>query len=252
MEVIYFSTSLIVSVVLFLFATVGIQRGWLRIGPEGDERIAELESKIKWLTDERNQLISKVLKLESNELELKATIAELQKKVGIKPRNERKPFVLGIWPDSDLDTTAERDAVYNAGFDYMALHGRAVTRQRILRELRTGKVTILEIGAHGDETGIMVNDNNYSAGWWHNAVKGHGVEIAMLLACSSDSSIAAAMRRAGVEHVIAVDGEIDDSAAVVFAQQFYQLLADGETFADAVRDARLTLEPAQAERIILR
>lgn len=253
MELTYFFASLVVSLLLFLVATVGFQRGWLKIKSGEDHRIVELESKIKWLTEERDQLISKVLMLERKEERLQTTIAELQKKVGIEPQKDaRKPFVLGIWPESNLDTTAERDAVYNAGFDYMALVGQAVTRRRILKELRTGKITVLEIGAHGDEQGIVVNSRNYSGGWWENALKDHGVEIALLLACSSDSSVAASMRRAGVQHVIAVDGEIDDTAAVEFAQQFYQLYADGETVADAVADAKLTLEPSQAERIVLR
>lgn len=252
METALFSISVTVSVLLFLVSIVGSRRGWLKIQTSDGFRIAELESKIKWLTDERNQLISKVLHLERKEARLQETIAELQKKVGINPQAPRKPFVLGIWPSSNLDTKAERNAIYNAGFQYRSLAGPAVTRSSILRELRTGSVTILEVGAHGDETGIMVNGQNLSAGWWENALRDHDLEIALLLACTSISSVADAMKRAGVEHVIAVDGEIDDIAAVEFARQFYQLYADGESVEDAVSEAKLSLEPAQAERIILR
>lgn len=254
MELTYFLVSLGISVVLFLVAIIGFQSGRLRVKGSADGRIADLESKIKWLTEERDQLISKVLLLERKEERNKVIIAELQERVGIAPAKEGKPFVLGIWPQSDLDTTAERAAVYNAGFAYRALSGPAVSRTSILRELRAGKVTILEIGAHGDSTGVMINGQNLSAGWWENALRDQAVniEVALLLACSSDSSIAASIKRAGVPHVIAIDGAIDDAAAVEFAQQFYQLYADGETVRDAVDDAKLSLEPNQAERIVLR
>jgi len=50
----------------------------------------------------------------------------------------------------------------------------------------------------------------------------------------------------------AVQGEIDDKAAVEFAQQFYQLYAAGMSVAQAFEEAKLAIDYRQAERLVLR
>ena len=253
METWYFVLSVGVSVLLFMLAILGLQRGWLVVSTHSDERIAELEQKIKWLMEERNQLITKVLELEKKERKLQITIAELQSNAGISnEEHDPEPMVLGIWPDSNLNIEGEKSAVYDSGFRYRALVGEKVRRTSILRELRTGDIDIIEIGAHGDENGVQVNGQNYSAGWWVNALKGRGVQIALLLSCASDSSISNAFKNAGVSHVIAIDGIINDESAVEFARQFYQLYAGGLMVDEAVQEAKLALDNEDAEMVVLR
>jgi hypothetical protein len=60
------------------------------------------------------------------------------------------------------------------------------------------------------------------------------------------------MKRAGVQHVIAITGEIEDGAAIEFAQQFYQLYAAGMDVRRAFDEAKLALDYRQAEKLVLR
>ncbi len=252
METWFFAISLGFSIVLFGISVLGLQRGWFRVSTDADRKIADLERQIAWLTDERNQLISKILLLERSERELKDTIRSLREASATSSEDNRDSLVLGIWPASNLDVNAERGAVFDAGLSYRALMGDSVTRVSILRELRTSKVRVVEIGAHGDENGIFINGRNLSAGWWYNALRGRGVEVAILLACSSDSSVADAFKRAGVDSVIAIDGEISDDAAVDFAESFYQLWGGGVSVENAVAESRLVLDLDAADRVVLR
>ena len=216
-----------------------------------DERIAALRVEYEKRINSLEAQISILFELlrKSN---MAPEMAEIERQHEVSKAENPTPKVLGIWPQSNLDTVGERGAVYNAGFAYMALVGEDVRRSTITRELRTGEYTILEIGAHGDETGIFINSVNFSAGWWANVLRNRGIYIAVLLACKSDSSIADAMKNAGVEYVVAVSGELDDAAAVEFAQEFYKIYAQGASVADAVTEARYALDNVDAEKIILR
>jgi len=188
--------------------------------------------------------------LEKKEAQLQVIIAGLQAQLG--NTETRSVTVLGIWSGDNLDTIGERDAIYDAGFEYRPLFGEDATKARILRELHQGNITIIEIGAHGDAETIFITKEGLTAGWWHKVLLGRNVRVAIILACFSDSSVADAFRRAGVPSVIAVQGEIDDKAAVEFAQQFYQNYADGMPVKQAFDEAKLALDYQQAEKLVLR
>ena len=254
--------SLIAPTLLFVIAFIAIKRGWLRVIVDGgeleklQEQVDKLQILLDYAEEERDKTsrqLAKALRrveaLEAREKELQAKIDALQ--LAIDGRGT-KVTVLGIWAGSNLNVSAERDAVYNAGYEYRALFGVDVTRANILRELRTDSIGIIEIGAHGSPDAIIANDLQLNAGWWQRVLKGHNVRVAVLLACFSDSSIADAIKRAGVQHVIAATGEIEDGAAVEFAQQFYQLYAAGLDIARAFDEAKLALDYRQAEKLVLR
>lgn len=167
-------------------------------------------------------------------------------------RSANNLTVLGIWPGSNLDVQRERDAIRNAGLRYRSLFGDQVTRSAILKELRAGKIGIIEIGAHGDSEALIINDLRLDAGWWYSALNGRNVQIAVILACFSDQSVADAIKRAGVHYVIAATGEIEDGAAVEFAEQFYSLYAGNMPVEQAFEEAKLALDYRQAERLVLR
>lgn len=167
-------------------------------------------------------------------------------------RSANNLTVLGIWPESNLDVHGERDAIRDAGLKYRPLFGEQATRSEILRELRTGKIGIIEIGAHGNSEELIINGQHLDAGWWQSTLTRYPVQMVVILACFSDQSIADAIKRAKIRHVIAVTGEIEDSAAVEFAEQFYALYAANMPVEQAFEEAMLVLDYRQAERIVLR
>jgi hypothetical protein len=254
--------SLIAPTLLFVIALIAIKRGWLRVTVDGGEykklqdQVDKLQILLDYAEEERDKTsrqLAKALRrveaLENREKELQAKIDALQ--VAIDNRIN-KVSVLGIWAGTGISVASERDAVYNAGYEYRALFNEDVTRANILRELRTGSIAIIEVGAHGSPDAILANDLQLNAGWWQRVLKGRNVRVAVLLACFSDSSIADAMKRAGLDHVIAVTGEIEDMTAIEFAQQFYQLYAAGLDIPKAFDEAKLALDYRQAEKLVLR
>lgn len=225
------------------------------------KEVARLTSKIEAMQSqfdreriERNKELleayRRIDELEKKEEHLQLIIADLQAQIG---NTETKAVtVLGIWSGDDLDTITERDAIYDAGFEYRPLFGDAATKKNILRELRQGTITIIEIGAHGDANALFIHGEELTAGWWQQVLTNRGVRVAIILACFSDSSVADAFRRAGVPSVIAVSGEIEDKSAIEFAQQFYQLYASGMSVPQAFKEAKLALDYDQAEKLVLR
>ncbi len=254
--------SLIAPTLLFVIAFIAIKRGWLRVTVDGgeleklQEQVDKLQILLDYAEEERDKTsrqLAKALRrveaLENREKELQSKIDALT--LAIDKRGN-KLAVLGIWVGSNLNVSAERDAIYNAGYEYRALFNEDVTRANILRELRTGSIAIIEVGAHGSPDAIIANELQLNAGWWQRVLTGRNVRVAVLLACFSDNAIADAMKRAGVEHVIAVTGEIEDRTAIEFAQQFYQLYAAGMDVPRAFDEAKLALDYRQAEKLVLR
>lgn len=254
--------SLIAPTLLFVIAFFAIKRGWLRVTVDGGElqqlreQVDKLQILLDYAEEERDKTsrqLAKALRrveaLENREKELQSKIDALT--LAIDGR-VTKMSVLGIWAGRALNLSIERDAIYNAGYDYRALFDGEVTRANILRELRTGVIGIIEIGTHGSPDAIIANELQLNAGWWQRVLTGRNVRVAVLLACFSDNAIADAMKRAGVEHVIAVTGEIEDRTAIEFAQQFYQLYAAGMDVPRAFDEAKLALDYRQAEKLVLR
>lgn len=206
---------------------------------------------------ERMQLYQRIVEYSQRIDTLEKKVADLQQKntaleMQIGSRDGKHIAVLGIWSGENLNVMAERDAIYNAGFAYKGIYGEQVTRAKILSELRTGKYAIIEIGTHGNADAILVNKLELNAGWWQQALHKRGVRVAVVLACFSDDSVTDAMKRAGVAHVIGVDGEIDDTAAIEFAEQFYQLFASGLPVEKAFSEAKLALDYRQSQKLVLK
>ena len=239
--------TIVISVALsFALFVIAQRQGW---GFTGTKEVRELRQQVQWLTGERNQLLADLAAANRLIQDLRSELDELRAQV---VKSKPHVVVLGIWPVSNIDSGSERDAVYDSGVEYRALTGESATRANILRELRIGGITAIEIGSHGDVEHIIINDLQLSAGWWQRVLTGRGVNVAVILACFSDHSVADAMKRAGVKHVVAVTGEIEDAAAVEFAQQFYQLYAAGMDVPRAFDEAKLVLDYRQAEKLVLR
>lgn len=252
----YLAISGLVSVVMLAVAIDGLQRGWLRIdvGVYGElarlrDRINDLEAVLEAVREERNGLMGELVNANRMISTLEGRIEEMERTL----REHQRIRILAIWPTiNGANQKGERDAIYNAGFDYQALWAVHATKAHILRELRKDGYSILELGAHGLEDGtIHLYDGPVLPGWWQRALTGRQMRVAVLLACYSDA-LADAMLRAGVQFVVATVGAIQDEAAVAFAKAFYAGYADGLDVESAVNDARLVLPLDQAEMIVLR
>lgn len=170
------------------------------------------------------------------------------------------PRILAIWPTAQgqpaLDQSAESDALYNAGYAYTALRGMAANRTGVVLEIDRVRPTIIQVGGHGNEDGILLSDGIAEPGWWANLVRGRAIDAMVLLSCESsiqdEINISDALIRAGVKAVISCDRKITDAGAITFVELLYSKLADGLPLAVAVRWARLGLGRDDAEMIRLR
>lgn len=249
-QLVTIALSVIISFGLFAVAQ---RQGWFVVNPKEvgglKEQLRQQTAQIAVLTNDRNRLAVDLANANRRIQDLEHELA------GIKAQmNQSKPHlvVLGVWSGDDLATGEERDAIYDAGVEYRSLSGDRATRANILRELRIGGITVLEVGAHGNPEELLINHQQLTGGWWQRVLAGRNINVAVILACFSDSSVADAMKRAGVPHVIAATEAIDDAAAVEFARQFYQLYAAGMDVPKAFDEAKLALDYRQAEKLVLR
>lgn len=226
--------------------TLAIRQGWL---PVQTKTVADLQAQVQWLTNERNALLADLAAANRTIKDLMAKVAILEAHAS---RSTPHVVVLGVWSGDGVGVGEERDAVYDAGVEYRALFGDRATRANILRELRIGGITVIEIGAHGNPDELLIANQQLTGGWWQRVLTGRNINVALILACFSDSSVADAIKRAGVKHVIAATDELEDAAAVEFARQFYQLYAAGTDVPRAFEEAKLALDYRQAERLVLR
>lgn len=259
--------SIVVFSVCFLACVIAVRRGWIKLEEwlqvevvsQLKRQIEEQDKKLKSQSDtlrtqekQINKLMEELIEERRKVNEFEKRITELEKEKGTRIGMK----VLGIWPrrpqDTPLDLEGNRDAIYDAGFEFVPLFAEHANRQEILQNLRKGEVSIVEIGGHGSAEGVPLADGLARPGWWEQILKGRDhVRIVMFLTCYSDQAMFDAVKRAGVPHIITVNGEINDVAAVNFAQAFYSNYANGQTVAAAVRDAKLILDYTEAAKIEL-
>jgi hypothetical protein len=186
-------------------------------------------------------------------------------------RYVRLPFAAGSWPQGrplrllctaaspvglpPLDVGAEAAALAQAlaeplkagRLTHAALPGDA-TLAGLLTVLRRG-VDIWHFSGHGGQEGLVCADGHggaevVEAGKLGALLTGEGVRLAVLNACRAGlgggqvASVAGALVRAGVPAVIAMQGDLEDTAAAAFAQGLYGALAAGQPVDRAVTAGR--------------
>lgn len=162
--------------------------------------------------------------------------------------------VMGVWPPNDgpaLDIVGEISGIYNAGFDYIPVTGMDATKSNVIHHLHHDEPTILEIGAHAKMSGVPLADGLAAPGWWERILRDrNSIRIVVLLACYSDNALYDSVRRA-LPHarIISVVGEISDKAAVAFIKAFYANYANDMEYTDAVKEAKLVIDYAEASKI---
>lgn len=209
--------------------------------------------------------VNEIREIERKLAEAKTTISHLEKEntalqarlTVLLDKIEQDRFtveqlrVLAIWPYKDLAVEHERDAIYNAGFEYYALYGTEAIRSRIIEALRIHRSNTIEVGSHGTEKGIyLYNDDLAEPGWWTRIVQQYPVQIVVLLSCAS-RAVGEAILNAGVRYVVAGMREIEDEAAGQFAIMFYKSLSYGMPVEEAFTDAKLSVPENLAETFIL-
>jgi hypothetical protein len=209
---------------------------------EHEERISGLKEHYESKIDElKRQHISQLATLMAMMHETKTQLSNMQNKT----ERERNINVLAIWPHSDTDplnVADEAEGLFNSGVSYDALTG-SIERRDVVRRLRRGKYNVLQVDAHGTKQYIYLNDDTPTLpGWWARLVKDHDIDLVVLMACNSDSSMADGLLRNGVNAVITVDGEIKDAAAVDFVTALYENLASGDSLKFAVERAKLVMD----------
>lgn len=200
------------------------------------QKIYELEARVNWLF---TQLVAAGGKVPDS-MPLPLSVVPAPAPV----------VVLGIWPSSDLSIRAEVDAIFRSGIKYEVLDSY-VTKGRLLAEVDRLKPTILHVGAHANQDGVLLDDGLALVGWWRNLVALYPFSLAVLNACES-LDIVDAMHDAGVKAVVGMRKEIDDQVAVEFARQFYGWLLRGRAVQVAVTLAKLGLRHTDAELIVAR
>ena len=129
-----------------------------------------------------------------------------------------------------------------------------------LSEQQYGTYSVIHFAGHGMYDGTtrgtwldFENDGGarkqVSALQFATMVQDHGIRLAFLNCCESGQhsihsvryGLAAVLRRIGVPAVVAMQGAVDDEAAILFASEFYQNLALGKSLDEAVSRGRKSL-----------
>lgn len=159
--------------------------------------------------------------------------------------------ILGIWPETGkFHITEERDAIYNAGFDYIPLYDEKATRAGIIEQMRVGRISVIEVGAHGTKEGVVLYDGLAEPGWWARILKRYPVDLIVLMVCDS-ADVGRALTRESVPYSVSVMADIEDQYAIRFVTTFYGGLADNMPVTEAFEDARLAVPLEVSEQIVL-
>jgi len=196
-------------------------------------------------------LLRAIDRLERDLARARQRIMELEQASGIS-----RLSILAVWPRAGGEVTSPADALYNTSpnVDYILIPP-PVTRERVLRYLDMGRYNVVEVDAHGTDSGILLDTEEGGQditrpGWWARVLRDRGIELAVLMACRT-AEIGDSLSRAGIPYVVATIGDITERAASMFVRSFYRYLADGMSIPDAFDRARGALPQEDYQRVRL-
>lgn len=242
------------------------EQAYTRMATTIDLLQQQLQTKDEQIVAMRTSSIARDAKIEQLTQEihrLELIVVDLTRQLQEKRLIETTPrtmSILAIWPDApgqqSLDTAGEADALYNNGYTYTPLRGPQANRVGVVLELDRVRPTIIQVGGHGTNDGILLSDGLAEPGWWGEVVSGKEIELMVLLSCHSSQqdeiNISDALIRVGVRAVVSCDEAIEDGAAVKFTELLYSYLAQSVPLPSAVRRAKLGVSRKNAEMIRLR
>lgn len=180
---------------------------------EYENKVADLESRVRWLLDELEQAKARIRELE------KAQIQAPHRTESIPA----KPLLFICGPDTSL-CEIDRTALRRVGVSFQRLH--MATRTSIENELRRRRqdntlYPWLHVTAHAGEEGIMLTDGIAPPSFWNDMLT--GVQVVFLAACQT-ASVADAL--AGMVTVIYVLEDIDNRDASDFTYAFWRRMRE--------------------------
>lgn len=229
---------------------------------KSEQSFSRLETTVDLLKSQLDAKDQRILELTREIQRLELKVADLTHQLQEHKVIEQTPpvSILALWPSPPgqpaLDQEGESDALYNAGFAYTALRGARCNRAGVILEIDRVRPTIIQVGSHGNSSGILLSDGYAEPGWWGEVVAGKSIQLMVLLSCDSSQqdeiNVSDALVRAGVRAVISCDEQIGDADAVKFAELLYAKLAEGLPLLTATRRAKLALSRKASEMIRLR
>lgn len=178
-----------------------------------ENKIADLEKRVRWLLDELEQADARIRELEKGQVQP-------------SHRNDTiptKPLLLVCGPDTSL-CEIDRLALRRVGVSFQRLH--MATKQALENELRRRRqdntlYPWLHVTAHASEDGIMLTDGLAPPAFWNDMLP--GVQVVFLAACQT-AAVADAL--AGMVTVIYVLEDIDNRDASDFTYAFWRRMRE--------------------------
>lgn len=181
---------------------------------EYEDKVADLEKRVKWLLDELEQA--------------KARIRELEKTQG-QPQHRSdslipaKPLLFICGPDTAL-CDIDRQALRRVGVSFQRLHmATKISVENELRRRRQDNTLYpwLHVTAHASDDGIMLTDGIAPPSYWNDIL--YGVQVVFLAACKT-ASVADAL--AGMVTVVYVLEDIENQDASDFTYAFWRRMRE--------------------------
>ena len=178
-----------------------------------ENKIADLEKRVRWLLDELEQADARIRELEKGQVQP-------------SHRNDTiptKPLLLVCGPDTSL-CDIDRQALRRVGVSFQRLH--MATKQSVENELRRRRhdntlYPWLHVTAHAGEDGILLADGIAPPAYWNDMLP--GVQVVFLAACQT-AAVADAL--AGMVTVIYVLEDIDNRDASDFTYAFWRRMRE--------------------------
>lgn len=194
-----------------------LQRQLIEQRRQYEERIDELEERIRFLVEELQRAGIHIRDLEKN-------VAETVKaKATITTPLLPKPLLLICAMETKL-CDIDRHAVRRASVSFQRLFN--ATKHSIIAELRRRRqdntlYPWLHIAAHATEQGIELLDGTADPSWWNEQLD--GINVVLLAACKS-AAVADAL--AGMATVVFVLEDIEHSDAADFTYSFWRRMKE--------------------------
>lgn len=166
--------------------------------------------------------------------------------------------VLPVSQWEQLDGEAHKQALREIAGpwrDILFIEAGEATRAGVLRSLRRtereGLLTkLLYFMGHGADGRLLLwESEELRAGWLARQMQEYGVEVALLMACYSDSLSDALLRQPRVQAVIGTGSQVSAQQAIRAMQAFLEAIADGDNARDALRYARNLIDDSTGERL---
>lgn len=195
-----------------------------------------------------NQLNAENYKIKSEIISLNEEINDLNFESESIEKIKEIVCILGIWPKVDnlepIKQAEELESILTAGFDYIKLSGRNVSKALIVNELSLEpKINVTHVGAHGNEDGVILSNDGsseiISGEWFGKLFYRQNVKVVLLFSCESQK-IVDTIYRMQIPCVLGFRRDVNDNEVIEFVKEFYKYLQAYKDVKKAVDYAKLS------------